>query len=35
MAGLPDGEKTLHYVYNRIDTIPACARRTNRHLATI
>jgi len=29
MVGLPDGEK-IEDMYNRLDTIPACDRRTDR-----
>ena len=38
MVGLPDGEKNIEDMYNRLDSIPACDRRTDRqtdgHLAT-
>ena len=38
MVGLPDNEKTFEDRYNRLDSIPACDRRTDgrtdRHLAT-
>ena len=30
MAWLPDGEKKIEDMYNRLDTIPACDRRTDR-----
>jgi len=33
MVGLPDGEK-IEDIYNGLDTIPACDRQTDRHLAT-
>ena len=33
MAWLPDGEKVLT-TFSRFDRIPACDRRTDRHLAT-
>ena len=29
MAGLPEGEKTLEDMCNRLDTIPACDRQTD------
>jgi len=29
MVGLPDGEKTLSIMYNRLVSIPACDRRTS------
>jgi len=28
MVGLPDGEKNFEDLYNRLDSIPACDRRT-------
>jgi len=28
MVGLPDSEKNIEDVYNRLDSIPACDRRT-------
>ena len=34
MVGLPDNEKTFEDMHNRLDSIPACDRRTDRHLAT-
>jgi len=34
MVGLPDGEKNFEDMYNRLDTIPACDRQADRHLAT-
>ena len=30
MVGLPDGEKNCEDIYNRLDSIPACDRRTDR-----
>jgi len=33
MVELSDGKKSLR-IFNRLDTIPACDRRTVRHLAT-
>ena len=33
MVGLPDGEK-IEDMCNRLDTIPTCDGRTDRHLAT-
>jgi len=30
MVGLPDGEKTFEDMYNRLDSIPACDRWTDR-----
>jgi len=34
MVGLPDSEKTLRiFIYNHVDSIPACDRQTDRHLA--
>jgi len=30
MVGLPDGEKNFEDMYNRLDSIPACDRRTDR-----
>jgi len=29
MVGLPDGEKNFEDIYNRLDSIPACDRRTD------
>jgi len=38
MVGLPDGEKKFEDIYNGLDSIPACHRRTDRqadrHLTT-
>jgi len=34
MVGLPDGEKNFEDVYNHLDSIPACDRQTDGHLAT-
>jgi len=36
MVGLPEVKKNFEDMYNRLDTIglPACDRRTDRHLAT-
>ena len=33
MVGLPEGEK-IEGIYNGLDTIPACDRQTDGHLAT-
>ena len=30
MVGLPDGEKNFEDIYNRLDSIPACDRQTDR-----
>jgi len=30
MVGLPDGEKSFEDIYNRLDSIPACDRQTDR-----
>jgi len=30
MLGLPDGEKNFEDIYNRLDSIAACGRRTDR-----
>jgi len=30
MVGLPDSEKNVEDMYNRLDSIPACDRRTDR-----
>jgi len=35
MARQPDGEKNFEDMCNRLDTIPACDRRTDRHLSTL
>jgi len=35
MSGLPDGKRNFEDMFSGIDRIPACDRRTDRHLAAI